>query len=422
MTTTDTPTAPTLPEDVPASIRQAKSDLRTLIGDPAAAYERTMEILRPLIDEIADLHARGETAWPEVEYADLAAGRLTDADRDAIRRRGCVVIRGHFPHDQALAWDASLEEYVESNGFFDAYRGPGDDFFGTMSASRPAIYPIYWSPAQMEARQSERMAAVQAFLNRLWAHESQGKQWFDPDQDTLYPDRIRRRPPGTDSDGLGAHCDSGSLERWLLPAYRDVYAPFFTGQPEAYDAWDAAHRPEVNEYAGGSTMCSVFRTFQGWTALSDMANTEGVLHTVPIPEAIGAVLLRPLLDDVADDELCGAAARMVLPILEQWHPELYRALVPIPDLKAGDSVWWHADMIHAVAPVTDQKGWGNVMYIPAAPACPKNLVAARRAYDDFLAGRSPQDFPAEDYETDWAGRFSASELNEIGRRGFGQPA
>ena len=29
-------------------------------------------------------------------------------------------------------------------------------------------------------------------------------------------------------------------------------------------------------------------------------------------------------------------------------------------------------MIHSVAPVTNRRGWGNVMYIPAAPWCPRN--------------------------------------------------
>ncbi|STQ13118.1 protein YbiU [Enterobacter cloacae] len=31
----------------------------------------------------------------------------------------------------------------------------------------------------MQARQSEEMAQVQSFLNRLWTFESNGKQWFD---------------------------------------------------------------------------------------------------------------------------------------------------------------------------------------------------------------------------------------------------
>jgi hypothetical protein len=47
--------------------------------------------------------------------------------------------------------------------------------------------------------------------------EQRRKQWFNPDVSVIYPDRIRRRPPGTTSKGLGAHTDSGALERWLLP-------------------------------------------------------------------------------------------------------------------------------------------------------------------------------------------------------------
>ncbi len=61
----------------------------------------------------------------------------------------------------------------------------------------------------MQARQSEEMANAQSFLNRLWTFESDGKQWFNPDVSVIYPDRIRRRPPGTTSKGLGAHTDSG---------------------------------------------------------------------------------------------------------------------------------------------------------------------------------------------------------------------
>jgi hypothetical protein len=34
---------------------------------------------------------------------------------------------------------------------------------------------------------------------------------------------------------------------------------------------------------------------------------QGLLHVVPIPEAMAYILLRPLLDDVPEDELCGVA-------------------------------------------------------------------------------------------------------------------
>ncbi|QUJ03024.1 DUF1479 family protein [Salmonella enterica subsp. enterica] len=44
------------------------------------------------------------------------------------------------------------------------------------------------------------------------------------------------------------------------------------------------------------------------------------------------------------------------------------ALTSIPPLEAGDSVvWWHCDVIHPSPPSKNQQGWGNVMYIPAAP-------------------------------------------------------
>ena len=47
------------------------------------------------------------------------------------------------------------------------------------------------------------------------------------------------------------------------------------------------------------------------------------------------VLLRPLLDDVPEDELCGVAPGRVLPISEKWHPLLIEALTSIPALDAG---------------------------------------------------------------------------------------
>jgi hypothetical protein len=118
-------------------------------------------------------------------------------------------------------------------------------------------------------------------------------------------------------------------------------------------------------------MCSAFRTFQGWTALSDIWPGQGVLHAVPIPAAMGYVLLRALQDDVADDDLCGAVNGQSLPVTGRYHSVLLPALTPIPAVQPGDTVWWHADMIHSVGEVSGQKGWGNVMYIPAAPYCEK---------------------------------------------------
>ena len=270
----------------------------------------------------------------------------------------------------------------------------------------------------MQARQSERMATVQAFLNGLWKHESDGVQWFDPHRDSLYPDRIRRRPEGADSKGLGTHLDPGTLDLWMTEAYQQAFRHLFDGTVEQYDPWDAAHRTAGPQYPG-STMCSAFRTFQGWTALSDMDHDQGVLHTVPIPEAMAYLMLRPLLSDVPDDDMCGVTVNQVFPASQKWHLLLMQAVAGIPDVKAGDSVWWHADMIHGVDPVTDQKGWGNVMYIPAAPWCPRNETYGASVREAFRTGSSPGDFPAEHYERTWPDRFTVDDLTQTGRRGLG---
>jgi len=411
----------TAPEDLAAATREIKAAIRARIESSGRTVDEVFAVIeqrvRAQVESIEAELAHGETVWPVIEYSDIADGTVTPEQLDKLHRRGCLVVRGQFPRERALAWDTDIVDYVESNHFFENYRGPGDDFFGSVG-SKPEIYPIYWSRPQMEARQSHEMATVQAFLNRQWRNESDGVTWFDPDRDSLYPDRIRRRPPGADSAGLGTHLDPGTLDLWMTQAYQQAFRHLYDGSVEAYDPWDASHRTAGPQY-DGSTMCSAFRTFQGWTALSDMDHDQGVLHTIPIPEAMGYLLLRPLLDDVPDDDMCGVMTNQVFPATEKYHSLLLRAKAGIPDVKAGDSVWWHCDMIHGVAPVQNQQGWGNVMYIPAAPWCPRNEKYSANVRAAFSTGSSPSDFPEEHYERDWDNRFAESDLNATGRSGLG---
>jgi hypothetical protein len=98
---------------------------------------------------------------------------------------------------------------------------------------------------------------------------------------------------------------------------------------------------------------------------------------------------------------------------------LLAALTPIPAVQPGDTVWWHGDLIHSVGEVIGQQGWGNVMYIPAAPYCAKNAAYARACGQAFRTGASPGDFAAEDYETTWTGRATLADLSDTGRRQLG---
>ncbi|MEX0447352.1 DUF1479 domain-containing protein [Xenorhabdus sp. SGI246] len=411
-------TSTSFPDDYRKRIRQMKQILREQIGDVETLFSQVCDKIEKELTAAKEDEKNVGSAWPEIHWRDMAEGRITEEIIQKIKRRGCLVVRQNFPQNQAIAWDQSMLDYLNINKFERIYQGPKDNYFGSLKASRPEIYPIYWSHAQMQARQSEEIALVQSFLNHLWKFESDGVKWFDPDVSMIYPDRIRRRPPGTTSKGLGAHTDSGALERWLQPDYQNVFRKIFTHQFTEYDPWDAAYRPNVHEF-DSTTRCSVFRTFQGWTALSDMLIGQGLLHVVPVPEAIAYILLRPLLNDVPEDELCGVAPGKALPISEQWHPHLVRGLCSIPALQAGDSVWWHCDLIHSVASVENQQGWGNVMYIPAAPLCNRNLAYARQVTEALEHGTSPPDFAPEHYEKNWKNRFTIAELNAIGLRGLG---
>src|SRR5918997_5165985 len=234
----------TIPEDIPAAIAEIKTAIRARIAASGRTVEDVLAELEEFLEgEIADIEAakaRGDEVWPVISYADIEAGTVRPETLALLKRRGCAVVRGHFDRGQAEQWDRDVVDYVESNHFFERYTGPADDFFGSLGAemSKPEIYPIYWSSAQMEARQDPRMATVQAFLNRQWVSEADGHRWFDPEVDSLYPDRIRRRPPGTDSGGLGTHLDPGTLDLWMTEGYQLAFRHLFAGEIATYDPWD----------------------------------------------------------------------------------------------------------------------------------------------------------------------------------------
>ena len=404
-----------LPENIGETIAAVKTRLRARLG---SSFDTVFaEVEAAIRTEVAEVAAAG-TGWPEVRYADIAAGTVPAETRQAIRRTGVAVVRGTFPRAQAERWDTELAEYLAVNRFAETYQGPADDVFAGLASSQPQIYPVYWSKPQIQARQHEHMAATRTFLNSFWRNESEGRVWFDPARDTAYPDRIRRRPPNSGSLGLSPHTDSGSVERWLLPAYQRVFRHVLSGDWRQYDPWDGAYRTEADEFSS-TVMCSAFRTFQGWTALSEMRPGDGVLHVVPIPAAMMYVVLRALRDDVPADDLCGAANGQSLPITEKYHSILLPALTSIPAVEPGDTVWWHGDVIHSVADGSNPTRWGNVMYIPVSPWCPKNAAYARRCGQAFLTGNSPADFAAEHYEASWTGRATRADLNAVGRAQLG---
>jgi hypothetical protein len=409
-------------QDIPQAIKQAQRDLRASVPDLAGRFARLTEALR---DEVADVRAETAAggAVPEISYADVAAGRVSEATRARVRRRGCVVIRGVFDPAQVQSWNAEIVRYIDDIHYLEKSKAKAglDKYFSALSSGAPQIFSLYWSRPQMMARQAETMATTRAWLNRLWTFEKNGVRLFEPDRQINYADRIRRREPGDRSLGLSPHSDGGSVERWCEPTFRALYREVLEGDPFKFDPFDAEARTGTREIPSPA-VCSAFRTFQGWTALTRQGPGDGTLNLVPIAQTMPWMLLRALQPDVPQGDLCGAQPGRALGAHAQWHAPLLDALVPIPEVQPGDTVWWHQDILHAVEDHHRGSHYSNVIYIGAAPWCDKNARFVQRQAEAFVAGRSSPDFAAEDYEIDFAGRATPADLSELGLRQMGLAA
>ena len=396
-------------------IRQTKTHLRGLT-DQTANFARIRDAIRAEAEVVRETAEQGKSVIPEIDYAAISEGRVTDAQRAEIRRRGCAVVRGVFPKAQVQEWNDEIGDYIATNDYLTKAKEKAglDKYFSQLEDATPQIFGLYWSRPQVMARQAESMAATKRFLNRLWDVSGPMGDEFDPDFDYAYADRTRRREPGDTTLGLSPHMDSGSYERWVDPAYQSIYGHIFGGGFEKYDPWKATFRTQTREYASPA-VCSMFRTFQGWTGLTTQGPEDGTLSLVPISNSIAYMLTRALQDDVAEDDLCGAAPGRALGANPDYHADLLEASVPIPVVEPGDTVWWHPDVIHSVANEHHGKEYANVIYIGASPKCPKNEAYARKQAQSFLAGRSAPDFAAEDYEVDFKGRATIDDLTDLGR-------
>ncbi len=385
--------------------------LKRGITDAPARFAAVDAAVRAEVDEIVAMLADGVSPVPRVDWSAIVAGTAPAGLAELIRKRGCVVVRGVFSRAQATEWDAEIAAYLRDNRAEELSRTRRPDRWGI---SIPQMYSIYWSRPQVLARQSPELAAVRSWLNRLWRWQG----WFDADGDCTYVDRIRRRTPGDASLALGPHIDGGAAGRWVGRGSAPYRAVFAADPVKGFDPFDAAHRPDsVDETDTNS--CGMFRSWQGWTALTAQGPGDGTLQVVPLSRAIAWVLLRPFAPDVPDESLCGAEASKFLSISRQWHGPLLRALAPIPRVEPGDTVWWHPDLIHAVEPVHTGTAPSNVMYIPASPECARNRAFLPVQWQAFVSGRSAPDFPPDDLEAEFVGRATPDLLTPLGRRQMG---
>ena len=289
-----------------------------------------------------------------------------------------------------------------------------DKYFSALKAGKPQIFNVYWSKPQVMARQDPKLAETRAFLDRLWTYEGV----FDPDKQCTYADRVRRRQPGDKTFGLSPHMDAGTVERWIDPGYQKVYESVFAGDWRRYDPFDGTHRLKTREIPSPA-VCSVFRTYQGWTALTRQGPRDGTLRLIPIADGISYVLLRAL------------AGR------RRGRRSLRREARPRP--RHQPRVAQGADGRHGLDPGSPARRHGLVAYrhLPRrrrrarrhgirerhlyrlGAGLRKNRAYLPKQKAAFLAGRSAPDFAAMDFEVDFKGRATEKDLTELGRQQMG---
>jgi hypothetical protein len=396
-------------------IKEEKKILRSKSKNYKENFSKIENFIEKEIVQIENSKKSSENIIPEINFKDLS-DNLSEF-KNELKKRGCVIIRDVFDDTLMHQMNKDLESYIEENNYYEDQKKKADidKYFSDLQSGKPQIFGLYWSKTQVNIRQSNELDIVKKWLNKLWINEHDGETIFDPNHELVYADRVRRREPGDKTLGLSPHCDAGSVERWVDKGYQGVYEKIFSDNFSEYDPFNAAYRYTTQDFESPA-VSHVFRTFQGWVALTEQGPGDGTLQLIPLAKSMAFILTRALLDDVDENDLCGSKPARALSVNSKYHSLLLRGLVSIPKMNAGDTVWWHPDVVHGVEDHHTGKGYSNVAYVGSTPRCKKNLAYAKKQSIKFLEGKSPPDFAPEDYEVNYKNRADISDLTPLGKK------
>jgi len=311
------------------------------------------------------------------------------------------------------------------------------------------FFQLYWTKSQVKARSHPNVLAASVWLNNLY-HTKDGQKIEGVDLSTplTYADRFRIRHPGVQWDVHPPHIDGGTIERWEDPIFRQCFSNIFSGNWRLHDPYELESRLNArSSLYGRPNQSTVFRTFQGWLAISETAPTQGTLKVFPDVLLSNAyIILRPffkpsvgpdskdLLDaknwefDTSNPDFAGIYPRdggyagpKPTPALHP-HLQLDDTMTSVPKVNPGDAVFWHCDVIHSVEQEHTGEGDSAVMYIPAVPLTPQNQSYIEKQREAFLQGKRPPDFPQGKGEDQFIGVASAEDISvPLGRRAMGLP-
>lgn len=382
--------------------------------DIDVVYEQFNASLSDEIDEIVALRDAGECVIPEISFSDLCADGFSDEQAELVRKRGCIIVRGTIAEPEANHWNLELNEYLNANRY---YAGLQEAIEAGDAAriSHPHMLDIYWSRTQVEIRQSGRLHQVQKRLNGLWRMANCGEKGaFNPDLSYTYADRVRIRPPGDHMHGLAPHVDNCSMEAWFSSeTIERTYRTLLNGNWKQYDAFDAVDRVCTDRKPHPDS-CGVFRSYQGWMALTPQGSGCGTLQLVPSSRCVAWMFLNMLQSSLHNDDQVSPLPIEAYILHAQKHALLIRGLCSLPQLRAGDTVWWHPEAAHAVEQTNESSLASSVAYLGIAPDCERNRHYLRSQLVSFNDGLSPPDFPTCDVEKHYENRATQAQLSELG--------
>ncbi|KAL5532885.1 hypothetical protein ACEPAF_4659 [Sanghuangporus sanghuang] len=329
------------------------------------------DLLGELLTVVGEIKTNSSSIIPQVEFSELQ--NLTLEQIDLIKRRGTVLIKNVVDDYQAISWREEPKKYVKTNpveGF------PEED---------KQFFELHWTRPQVQARAHPNvLLQLGIWLNNLYHLDaSNEKVWI--------------RHPGVQRAAHPPHIDGATIERWEDRSLRDTFGDILRGEWRKHDPYNIASRLQANySMYGRPEQASVFRTFQGWLALSETSPHEGTLQVFPDVFDIGTPAFPGIFEK--DGRYWGPR------LTSESHPHmrLEETMISVPAVRPGD--------------MEDSA----VVYIPAVPLTPQNIEYVKRQKETFLKGATAPDFPKTAGEGTFIGVGKEGDvIGELARRAMG---
>ncbi|KAG1853904.1 hypothetical protein DFJ58DRAFT_728031 [Suillus subalutaceus] len=395
------------------------ADLKREIVAATPDYERRLtESWNDLLQELDERTTEIADEGPNVVYPSspfsitwtrwsLSSSMIFDA-------RASIIIHGVVEEGEAASWKTALEDVIKANPHVE-----GRPWVIQNKTSNSSSFT--WTRAQVQARAHPNVLKVSTWLNNLYRAKTGKKmEGVNLDVPLVYADRFRIRHPGVQWDDHPPRVDD-----------------ILSGNWRQHDPYELEGRLDAHaSLCGRPGQATVFRTFQGWLAMSETAPTQGTLKVFPdVPLSNAYTILRPFFRPTVplDSKDILDPKNWVFDISTPDFPGIqpqdsgWVDLRPTPDLhphlRLHDTMTSvPKDVVHSV----EQEHTGSrdfaVMYIPAVPQTPQNTAYVKRQAETFLAGTNPPDFASDGTGLPYIGLgVDADIIQPISRIAMGLP-